>query len=281
MLSARLDAPSCSEVSGRLSEFLDDELDPPSWARVVVHLAACEACARLAVDLAATVQALHSRAMLKRPMCSGRHPARASRREAARRLLATYDLDAIGRWAGEEPQAPQVLQSLLFDEDETLRWRAVEAFGRVAAVLAGGALERVREILRRAVWSMNDESGGLLWLGPEVMGAVLANVPALCRDFGPILASFLEEEPFRAGTRWALWRMSSAFPDVVREAGAELRASLADPDAAVRGHAALALRALGETSPQLAGDGATFAFFDPRTGESRTTTVAAAVRGEP
>lgn len=189
-------------------------------------------------------------------------------------MVETFDLDAADRWASAEPQAARLLQSLLFDADDLVRWRAAETLGRVAAVRARLDLEPAREMLRRTLWQMNDESGGLLWLGPQVVGAVLANVPALCGEFGPVLASFLEEEPFRAGTRWALWRLSGASPDVLRASAAALRASLADPDPAVRGHAALALRATGADVSELAGDCAPFAVFDPRTGELRACTVA-------
>jgi hypothetical protein len=210
-------------------------------------------------------------------MPSPRTPARACREEAAR-LLAAFDLDGLERWVAVEPRAARVLQSLLFDADDLLRWRAVEALGRVAVVLARTGLEPVRELLRRVLWLMNDESGGLLWMGPEVMGAVLACVPALCGEFGAILTSFLEEEPFRAGTRWALWRLSGVSPDVLRGAAGALNASLGDPDPAVRGLGVLALRAAGADLPDLSRDQAAFAAFDHRTGEMRATTVAEASR---
>jgi anti-sigma factor RsiW len=59
MSSASLHLPRCCETSERLSEFLDDELDENARHEVALHLAACEACAQLAVELAATVHALH------------------------------------------------------------------------------------------------------------------------------------------------------------------------------------------------------------------------------
>ncbi len=59
MLPAYLDLPRCDEVSERLSEFLDGELDESWRSRVVLHLAICGACARFASELAVTVQALH------------------------------------------------------------------------------------------------------------------------------------------------------------------------------------------------------------------------------
>ena len=207
-------------------------------------------------------------------------PSRAERKEAARRLLADFDLEAIRGWAAAEPQAVRSLQSLLYDEDELVRWRAVEALGLVAAARARSGLEPVRELLRRTLWLMNDESGGLLWHGPQVIGAVLANVPSLCGEFAPIVASFLEEDPFRVGARWALWRLAEVRPDLPAGVAVALTASLADRDPAVRGHAALALLAArGDDLEALARDEAPLAVFDHRTGTLRATTVGAAARG--
>lgn len=208
---------------------------------------------------------------------------RRERKEAARRLLAAFDLDAIERWAAREPNAWATLQPFLFDPDPGVRGRAIEAVGRVAAVRARDALEPVREIVRRALWLMNDESGGVLWAGPELIGAVLANVPAARAEFLDVLASFLEEEPFRAGTRWALWRVALAAPGDVAFAASALASSLADPDPAVRGHAALALAATSGPSAAaaVAGDPAPLEVFDPRDGSVRATTVGAAASAAP
>ncbi len=162
-----------------------------------------------------------------------------------------------------------------------MRWLAVEALGRVAAVRAREDLEPVREMLRRTLWLMNDESGGLLWHGPQVLGAVLASVPALPGGLLEILASFLEEDPFRVGTRWALWRIATVRPEAVAVAAARLFPSLADPDAAVRGHAALALSAASglAATAALAHDGASLEVFDHRTRTLRSTTVREAASG--
>jgi hypothetical protein len=199
-------------------------------------------------------------------------------RAEARRLLEAYDLEAVARWAADEPRAMPALQRLLADADDRLRGRAAEAMGAAAEALARTRPERVRELVRGFLWNMNDESGGLLWGAPQAIGAILARVPDLRAEFGPILASFLDEDPFRVGTRWALWRLAESSPETVRRAAPELGASLRDADPAVRGHAALALRAARAPVPDLASDGAPFAVFDPRTGELRATTVAEVAR---
>jgi HEAT repeat protein len=207
---------------------------------------------------------------------------RAERREAARRLLEAFDPVSLSRWAATDPLAWPTLQSLLFDPEPLLRWRAVEAAGQVAAAHARRDLEPARELVRRVLWLMNDESGGVLWVGPQVLGAALANVPALRTELLEVLASFLEEEPFRSGTRWGLWRVALGSPDAVAAAAAAaLARTLSDPDPDVRGHGALALAtAAGPASAaEVRGDEARFVLFDPRTGALRSVTVGEAAAG--
>lgn len=49
---------SCGQVLERLSDYLDDELEPQARARLEEHLRGCEGCARFGGSLAATVRAL-------------------------------------------------------------------------------------------------------------------------------------------------------------------------------------------------------------------------------
>lgn len=69
MLPAYLDLPRCDEISGRLSEFLDGELDEATRHRVEVHLATCTACAQLTAGLAATIRALRGLRAISRLRC--------------------------------------------------------------------------------------------------------------------------------------------------------------------------------------------------------------------
>jgi anti-sigma factor (TIGR02949 family) len=51
---------SCSDVLARLSDYVDGELAAGDRARVEVHLAGCDGCARFGGEFAATVGALHA-----------------------------------------------------------------------------------------------------------------------------------------------------------------------------------------------------------------------------
>jgi hypothetical protein len=100
------------------------------------------------------------------------------------------------------------------------------------------------------------------------------------QQYVALLAGFLEEEPFRVGTRWAVWRLAMAPGAEVARLADDLMPSLADPTAAVRGHAALALRALRPDErlaalAPLTADEAPFSVFDHRVGLLRSVTVGA------
>jgi anti-sigma factor RsiW len=50
---------ACRRISGLLSSYLDGDLIVSARWDVKLHLASCPSCARLAAELAATVNALH------------------------------------------------------------------------------------------------------------------------------------------------------------------------------------------------------------------------------
>ena len=194
-------------------------------------------------------------------------------------MLSHRDLVEIRRWAAEEPNPLRTLMSLTFDGEALIRWRAIEVMGPVAADQAAIDPERVREFLRRLLWLMNDESGGVSWHSPEMIGEVLVNVPSLIKEYAPLLPSFLHEEPFERGTHLALWRVARIKPDAFEHATEQLGQSLIDPDPAIR---AFAARAVLEIDPsqgdrirmQLTGDQAGFSYYDFESGEFQDTSVA-------
>jgi hypothetical protein len=143
----------------------------------------------------------------------------------------------------------RTLSMLLFDPDELVRWRAAEALGRVAALEARTDLDRVRRQISRLLWLMNDESGGLCWNAPETIGEIVANVPSLIDEYGQLLPSFFIEEPFEAGSRWAVSRIGRLNPAIFADVVNDLVWSLKAPDATIRGYSLLALAAIDPTTP--------------------------------
>ena len=198
----------------------------------------------------------------------------AERRQQLRALLIARDLDGVAAWAQTQQNPFRLLFSLLFDPDEILRWRAVEAAGQMAAVMAEAGQESVREVLRRVLWLMNDESGGLLWQGPEVIGEILVQVPDLRTEFAPLLPPYLLEKPFERGAAWALARLARIQPALWQGREEELSTALADPDPFVRAHVAVALEALGRAEARsLSEDRTPISVYDLSAGILKRTTV--------
>ncbi len=152
------------------------------------------------------------------------------------------------------------LLSFLYDRNHDVKWAAVGAMGAIVARMAEEDMESARVIMRRLMWNLNDESGGIGWGSPEAMGEILANHEGLAKEYAPILISYamangnyLEHEILQRGLLWGIGRLGQARPHLIKKAGQHLLPYLDSPDATVRG---LAARALGllkwhEAGPKL------------------------------
>lgn len=168
------------------------------------------------------------------------------RKELLKELLLKRDSTALAGFAHSERATLRTLASLLFDRDKLVCWRAVEAMGRAAAVEYEKDPEKVRELLRRLFWQLNDESGNLGWYAPQAIAAILAEVPSLIEEYGRVLVSFLPEEPFEGGVRWGLARIAAVNKDAFNDTVASelLICSLKEPDKDKLGFTLYALKAL-------------------------------------
>jgi len=206
-------------------------------------------------------------------------------KKIVRDLLERHDREGLVRWAdGRKKGITTLLALLLYQTDELMRWRCIEGLGLLAANLAPQGVEPLRDIIRRLLWTMNDESGNVGWFAPEAIGEIMASVPRLAREFTDLLPNFLVEEPFERGTHWAMVRVAGAVghsPSVIKmlEAGAgTLVQSLGDQDAFTRAHAALALKRLGRLdgapAAAIAADTGPLTVYDFDSGTLVSTTVA-------
>ena len=137
------------------------------------------------------------------------------------------------------------LFALIQSGDPKLKWPAVRCFGAVVSTLANQDPESSRQVMRRLMWSLNDESGGIGWGSAEAMGESLARNGILAAEYLPILLSYaredgnyLEHEPLQRGLLWGIGRAAEHYPEPVRAALPHLLAYLDSPDAGVRGLAA-------------------------------------------
>lgn len=164
--------------------------------------------------------------------------------------LDAYELTAIAGLAIQHRRVLSYLVALTYDPDSTIAWRAVEAFGIASAQIADRNPEFVRGHLRRLLWLLSDESGGIGWRAPELIGEVLRQRPQRFTEFMPLLIALLDMEAedvarFRAGTLWAIGRVAEVAPAPMQAAAPWVAPCLDDPDPQVRSLAAWCLGQLG------------------------------------
>lgn len=121
-------------------------------------------------------------------------------------------------------RAVNALFTYIQNTTESVKWRAVRAMGRVVSAMATEKPEKARIIMRRLMWSLNDESGGIGWGAPEAMGEIMARNKTLAREYRNILLSYvnpqgnyLEYDPLRKGADWAIARVKKVYPDFLDE----------------------------------------------------------------
>lgn len=177
-------------------------------------------------------------------------------RPVVRRHLERRAFEEVFALAGERSLVRAVV-SLLYDPEELLRWRAVSALGRLAVVLP----DQLRLVVRRLLWTLNDESGGIGWTSAPALGEIGRHAPEVLGDAARIVAHYLEDPTLLPGVLWAIGRLAPAFPRETGEVAPELRGLLGAAEPLVRAQSARALGFAGDDADRgplaaLAGDAA-------------------------
>ena len=137
------------------------------------------------------------------------------------------------------------LFSFFYNSDELIKWRAVTAMGVVVSNLADHDMESARVVMRRFIWNLNDESGGIGWGSPEAMGEIMARHEGLAKEYHKILLSyimpdgnFIEHEILQRGVLWGIGRLAHARPHLVKDFAHLLCPYMESQDPTLRGLAA-------------------------------------------
>jgi len=138
-------------------------------------------------------------------------------------------------------------------KNQLQRWRAVTVMGLVVSQLADENIESARVVMRRFMWNLNEESGGIGWGCPEAMGECLARSERLADEYGCMLLSYLHPErnfidhpALQQGVLWGVGRLAHARPAMMADGTETLAPFLGSPEAALRGLAAWACGPLAD-----------------------------------
>ena len=131
-------------------------------------------------------------------------------RGEVRALLSGAAWPELRQLARGERRVLTVLVALTYDPDPGLVDAAIRGFGLATDALADIDAEFVRGHLRRLVWLMSDESGGICPRAPELLAAAIVARPAHFAAFLPVLESLLDTEPRDADQFRPSWERGMA-----------------------------------------------------------------------
>lgn len=149
------------------------------------------------------------------------------------------------------------LKSFLTREPELMH-RAALAIGLAVEDVEREDPEAAKDVIRRFMWSMNEESGNIGWGVPDAFAECLAASQSLAETYYRILVSYIidlghddnycDNDQLRRSCYWGVGRLAETRPRLAGYARPWLLKGLADRDAVCRG---LAAWALGKLRPTL------------------------------
>ena len=75
--------------------------------------------------------------------------------------LEINDLEAVVSFAKENRKVLSLLVRSAYDKESLVGWRAIKAIGLAARALVKTDYKFLRELVRKLLWSLSDESGGI------------------------------------------------------------------------------------------------------------------------
>lgn len=125
------------------------------------------------------------------------------------------------------------------------RWHAISALGALAEEYAYDNEEIYRNVIRRAVWAMADESGNVPWAAPEMMSAVIKACPQHYKEFVKIMITNGLDSPMcHYGVLWSVGYLGSEYLSEIEPFMPKLMKFLDNENSELRGMAVWALKQL-------------------------------------
>ena len=144
-----------------------------------------------------------------------------------------YDILSANNWESffdeinsySPRQVINPLISFFCNNDMIIKQRAIITIGKVVQVLADENMESARIVMRRLMWSLNDESGGIGWGAPEAMAEIMSLNAQLAEEYASILISYanpdgnyLEHMELQKEVLKGLARLGNVRPSLIKVA---------------------------------------------------------------
>jgi len=165
-------------------------------------------------------------------------------REKVRKYLSENKFEEIIALAEEDVRVISELHRMLYTPDIKLRWRIIEALSEVSKKIGEKRPDEISKFLNRLLSSAAD-SAASAWGAIETVGAIISANPDLFGEFSQPLMSFFAYKNYWNEVTWAIGRVATTKPDLVKYAFSTLCSFLRESDPSLRGHAAWVLGELG------------------------------------
>lgn len=159
--------------------------------------------------------------------------------------LNSQDYQKIAEMVETNHSLVSKLISLSYDKDDLIAWRAIQSFKEISIRLTPIDQNFMRNTIRRLLWSMSDESGGIGWSACEILGMIISANVKEYSDVIPLLWSFREEEMFKSGVMWAIYHIALIDRDALYFVCEELLQFLTDKNPYVRVYSLSSLNTIG------------------------------------
>lgn len=165
-------------------------------------------------------------------------------RERVRQCALENKREELITLAEEDTRVMNELQRMLYIPDEHLRWQIIDILAEVSKKVG----ERRPDLISKSLSNLLQSAaypGASAWGSLEAAGAIISTNPDLFGEFSPALLSFLRQKNLWKEVTWAIGKIATVDPKLVRYAFKALRSFLNEQDPALRGYAAWALGNLG------------------------------------
>ncbi len=165
-------------------------------------------------------------------------------REKVQGYVSENNLEELIALAEEDSRVLSELQRMLYTPDEISRWRIIEILGQICGKVGEKRPDIVSKFLSRLLESAK-YPGTSAWGALEAGGTIVSTNPDLFGEYSEAVLSFLKDKNYWKEATWAIGKIATVKPHLVRYAARTLSLFLEDPDPTLRGYAAWALGELG------------------------------------
>ncbi len=160
--------------------------------------------------------------------------------------LESGDHEGLFNMWSSDNRVFRTLISMTYDRKSLISWRAIEAVGVLTGKKSVTDPGSIRNITGRLLWMIRDESGGIGWSIPDMLGEMVRNSPVFLSDIAPIIISFHEEDMLLPGVLRAIGRIGELNRELVPDGIPILLSCLESPDPYICGISVWSLGNLGE-----------------------------------